>query len=345
MAYRSLSVIATAVLSRARRVRPARRWLNSLKATQVSVRWVLRRRLGPRPAGCSPNCRMMALVCVCDLDGTLLRSDATLSRFARDALNRLVNAGVHVTVASGRSLQAVQALLSGAVLRLPVIGLNGALISELDTGRHLLIRALGPTPAQVSVAVLAEHGASPVITSWDGVKDRVHHTETMNPASDWWVTEKREYGDPRLRLSQDLEAVAGQEDVVLITGFVPDQEAGRLLERLRAELGAAAIIHVGQHIYCTGWTEFQIQHPEADKATPCHSSSDSPVSLVRRCLLVEITSTIWGMFAIADESVAPANAQPAALAGATAAAASNDEDGVIHWLLNRAGLTATSRDG
>ncbi|MCU1675565.1 MAG: family phosphatase, partial [Frankiales bacterium] len=38
------------------------------------------------------------LVCVCDLDGTLLRSDATLSGFARDGLNRLINAGVHMTV-------------------------------------------------------------------------------------------------------------------------------------------------------------------------------------------------------------------------------------------------------
>ena len=57
------------------------------------------------------------LVCVCDLDGTLLRSDATLSGFARDGLNRLIDAGVHVTVASGRSLQAMRALLDGASSR------------------------------------------------------------------------------------------------------------------------------------------------------------------------------------------------------------------------------------
>lgn len=56
------------------------------------------------------------LVCVCDLDGTLLRSDATLSGFARDGLNRLIDAGVHVTVASGRSLQAMRALLDGVEL-------------------------------------------------------------------------------------------------------------------------------------------------------------------------------------------------------------------------------------
>ena len=39
---------------------------------------------------------------ICDLDGTLLRSDATLSDFARDGLNRLIDAGARLTVASAR---------------------------------------------------------------------------------------------------------------------------------------------------------------------------------------------------------------------------------------------------
>jgi Cof subfamily protein (haloacid dehalogenase superfamily) len=284
------------------------------------------------------------LVCVCDLDGTLLRSDATLSAFARDGLNRLIDVGVGVTVATGRSMQAVRALLAGSRLRLPIIGLNGALISELDTGHHLLLRALGPTPAQLSVAILAAHGASPLITSWDGIQDCVHYMRTMNAASEWWVEEKRGYGDPRLRLSHDLSAAASQEDVVLITGFVPDQAAAGLLDRLRAELAGAAIIHAGQHIYCTGWTEFQIQHPEADKGHAVPQFLE--LTGLRGSTVIACGDHLndLGMFAVADESVAPVNADPSVLAAATSAAASNDEDGVIHWLLNRAGLTATSRE-
>ncbi|HEY6762150.1 MAG TPA: HAD-IIB family hydrolase, partial [Baekduia sp.] len=258
------------------------------------------------------------LVCVCDLDGTLLRSDATLSGFARDGLNRLINAGVHMTVASGRSLQAMRALLNGVELGLPVIGLNGALISELDTGRHLLIRALESTPARASVAILAAHGASPLITSWDGTQDRVHHVKTMNATSDWWVAEKREYGDPRLRLSEDLEGVAGQEDVVLITGFVPDQAAERLLEQLRAQLAGAAIIHAGQHIYCTGWTEFQIQHPQADKGHAVPHLLELTGLRGSTVLACGDHLNDLGMFAAADESIAPANAHASVLAAATA---------------------------
>jgi 5-amino-6-(5-phospho-D-ribitylamino)uracil phosphatase len=278
---------------------------------------------------------VVPLVCVCDLDGTLLRSDATLSGFARDGLNRLLGAGVRLTVASGRSLQAIRALLDGVELRLPVIGLNGALISELDTGRHLLIRALGPAPARASVALLAAHGASPVITSWDGTRDRVHHGPAMNAASEWWVAEKREYGDPRLRLSDDLDAVAGREDVVLVTGFVPDHAAEHLLEALRAELAGAAIIHAAQHIYRRGWTELQIQHPRADKGHAIPRLLELTGLHDATVLACGDHLNDLGMFAAAHESLAPANAHPSVLATATATAASNDEDGVVRWLLGR----------
>ena len=279
------------------------------------------------------------LVCVCDLDGTVLRSDATLSRCARDGLNRLISAGMGVTIASGRSLQAMRALLGDVELGLPVIGLNGALISELSSGRHLLIRALGSGTARSVVAMLTAYDASPLLTTWDGKQDRVHYVEAMNSASDWWVAEKRAYGDPRLLHSKNLEVVAGEEEVVLITGFVPNESAKQVVGELRTSLAGEAIVHAGEHIYCAGWTELQIQHPLADKG---HAIPH----VLELCGLRDATVLACGdhlndlgMFAAAAESIAPANAHSSVLAAATATVATNDEDGVIHWLLSRAGLT------
>lgn len=282
------------------------------------------------------------LVCVCDLDGTLLRSDATLSTFARDGLNQLLTAGVGMTVASGRSLQAMRALLRGVELELPVIGLNGALISSLGSGEHLLIQALESSPALASLAMLSAYGASPVLTSWNGSRDHVSYPSAMNPASDWWVAEKRAYGDPRLRPVQDLNAVAKEEDVVLITGFLPDPEAEALVAQLRTDLAEAAIVHAGQHIYYSGWTEIQIQHPRADKGHGTRLLLD--LAGLRGATVVACGDHLndLGMFAAADESIAPANAHASVLAAATTAVPSNDEDGVIRWLLARVGLTDAS---
>ena len=281
------------------------------------------------------------LVCVCDLDGTVLRSDGTLSGLAREGLNRLVAAGVGVTIGSGRSLQAMRALLQGVELGLPVIGLNGALISEPSSGKHLLIRALGSATARAAVSTLTAYDASPLLTTWDGIKDRVHYVEGMNAASKWWVAEKRDYNDPRLRQSTNLEAVAGQEQVVLITGFVPNESADRVVGELRTRLAGAAVVHAGEHIYCAGWTELQIQHPLADKGHAIPHVLE--LSGLRGATVLGCGDHLndLGMFAAAHESIAPANAHRSVLAAATATVAANDEDGVIHWLLSRAGLTTS----
>ena len=167
----------------------------------------------------------------------------------------------------------------------------------------------------------------------------MHYVEPMNSASDWWVAEKRAYGDPRLLHSKNLEVVAGEEEVVLITGFVPNESAKQVVGELRTSLAGEAIVHAGEHIYCAGWTELQIQHPLADKG---HAIPH----VLELCGLRDATVLACGdhlndlgMFAAAAESIAPANAHSSVLAAATATVATNDEDGVIHWLLSRAGLT------
>lgn len=146
---------------------------------------------------------------ICDLDGTLLRSDGALSEFARDGLNKLLGAGVRLTVASSRATPAMRALLAGVDLRLPVIEFNGAFISELQSGRHLASNVLSPSAACAAVEAILATGADPVVSTWDGSHDRVHFGDRLNEGTSWYVEEKRAYGDPRLRPCDDLLEAAG----------------------------------------------------------------------------------------------------------------------------------------
>lgn len=165
----------------------------------------------------------------------------------------------------------------------------------------------------------------------------------MNAASDWWVAEKRAYGDPRLRPSHDLDRIAGEQDVVLITGFVPHRSADPLVAKLRTDTSGAAIVHAAPHIYCTGWTEIQIQHPQADKGQALPDFLELTGLHGSTLLVCGNDLNDLGMFAVANHSIAPANAHPAALAAATTTVSDNDADGVIHWLLRHVGLEQPSR--
>ena len=65
------------------------------------------------------SARGRAKVYVTDLDGTLLGEDARLSGRSRSGLVKLLEDGLLLTVASARSVVAMQRILSGVVLPLP----------------------------------------------------------------------------------------------------------------------------------------------------------------------------------------------------------------------------------
>lgn len=70
-----------------------------------------------------------------DLDGTLLRSDGSLSRRTQTALEMASGAGWEIMIVTARPPRFVQRLASSAGLSGHVICCNGALVYDLDTGR------------------------------------------------------------------------------------------------------------------------------------------------------------------------------------------------------------------
>ncbi|GHB75608.1 hydrolase [Streptomyces cirratus] len=273
---------------------------------------------------------------VLDLDGTLLRSDATLSPYARDGLNALLDAGTALTVASARSAVAIRGLLAGVRLTLPVIELNGAFRTDPATGHHLAHATLGPDAAATALDALARLAAEPVLTTWDGSADHVLHGPCGDPATAWYIAEKRAYADPRLGSYRDpYAAVAGVRTAALIA-FVPDEEAAAATAALEAELDGTAGVMAAANRYVPGWTEIQIAHPEAEKGLAVRR-------LARDAGLAGARLTVYGdhlndlpMFAVAERTVAPANAHPHVLARASVVTASNDEDGIVRYLLDGA---------
>ena len=282
---------------------------------------------------------MAESVYVCDLDGTLLRSDGTLSEFSREGLNRLLENGVSLTVASARGTPGMRSLLSGVAIRLPVIELNGAFVSEMESGRHLASTLLASGEACAAIEAILETGNDPVVSTWDGRRDGVHFGTRTNESTTWYVDEKRRHRDPRLTPCDDLVAVAHNEDVAQIATFALDEDAAQLVEQLRQALGEAAIVHPAANVYWPGWTEITVQHRDAAKGAAIPA-------LLEACGSPGVDVVACGdhlndlsMFAVAVHSIAPANAHPEVLESATEVVRSNDDDGVVRHLLGRHSLS------
>ena len=74
---------------------------------------------------------------VSDLDGTLMRSDITLSDYTIQTINELVDKGMNFTYATARSIESARTIAAGLKLKLPVITRNGAVLADNNTGRHI----------------------------------------------------------------------------------------------------------------------------------------------------------------------------------------------------------------
>lgn len=77
---------------------------------------------------------------VCDLDGTVLTHDYKLSTVVRETMQAVMDAGLWITIASGRGYQMLKPLLGSLPLNAPVIGCNGGLIFDPSTRQVLYLQ-------------------------------------------------------------------------------------------------------------------------------------------------------------------------------------------------------------
>jgi HAD superfamily hydrolase (TIGR01484 family) len=133
---------------------------------------------------------------VSDLDGTLLRNNATLSEFSKRTLRDLVKQGVHFTVASARSVVSIRNFLDGVPLHLPVIAFNGAFISDLETGKHRIINHLNQSIVPELYELVKEHKCGTFISSFNGKEDCLYYSKLHNKGMDWYYNTRVRQKDP-----------------------------------------------------------------------------------------------------------------------------------------------------
>jgi Cof subfamily protein (haloacid dehalogenase superfamily) len=79
-----------------------------------------------------------------DIDGTLIRSDGTLSRRTADVLDRITSGGTPVILVSGRPVRWLPQLYDQLHEPLPAICANGAVVYDPDTDEVLHTAPLAP---------------------------------------------------------------------------------------------------------------------------------------------------------------------------------------------------------
>ena len=188
---------------------------------------------------------------VSDLDGTLLRPDGTLSAYSQTHLNQLISDGMLFSVATARSTVSIRQILRDVHLSLPVVNLNGALLSDLHSGYHHALHALAPEQAQRLCECVESLGHRPFVSVTDGQRDHLYYRGIYNEGMQWFVDDRKRNGDQRLKKTNDVRRALEVHVLALTVIAMNRGEIDALRDAVIAECADSVRVHVFPNGYST----------------------------------------------------------------------------------------------
>jgi Cof subfamily protein (haloacid dehalogenase superfamily) len=268
---------------------------------------------------------------ISDLDGTLLTNEATLSGFSKSVLADLLREGLPFTVASARSVVSMRIMLDGLPLALPVIAFNGAFLSDLETGRHAVIRDIERDVAEDIFHLVHEQGCVPFVSTYDGTEDRVYYRDIVNDGMRWYLEDRLRQRDPRWRAIDDL--THSLREHVMCLSMISHAEVLAELEAAIQERHAGRVeTHHFENQYSPGWYWLTVHDRRATKDQAIRTLTETYGLHDRELVVFGDHNNDIKMFRIAGTAVAVANATPELKRHATHVIGSNEEDSVVRYL-------------
>lgn len=276
---------------------------------------------------------------VSDLDGTLLRPDASLSGRSISAINDLIARGGSFTYATARSFTSASVVTAGLALTLPVATYGGAVIVDPRTGRTSSDRMLPVAVVEAVLAATQEPGTpQPILFAQHDGRDRVcWRPATTTPHIQAFLDARP--GDPRLQPLADWSRIDPAQ-VFYISLIGTEADIRRLAAGLADTLAHCHSV-LGADIY-DGAHWLELTAMEATKA--------SAVTTIARQIGAERIVCFGDnlndlpMLAVADHAIAVANAAAEVLAAASEVVAANTDDGVARWIARWLGAASGRLD-
>ncbi len=260
---------------------------------------------------------------VSDLDGTLLRSDESLSAFTVEAIQGLIEKGMLFSYATARSFVTASKVAKGLAARIPVIVYNGAMVLDSADGRVLLSHFYLQEEKQEILHCLLGNNIYPIVYAYiDGVEKFSYVEHCVSPEMQTFL--KSRAGDIRENPVFSADQLF-QGDAFYFSCIDKESKlepAYKLLRDRHRCLYQKDVYSQSQ------WLEI----------LPRGASKSNAAAQLKKLLGADYL-VVFGdgendldLFDIADEAYAVENAAEILKMRATAVIPCNDADGVANWL-------------
>lgn len=264
---------------------------------------------------------------ISDLDGTLLRSDQTLSEYTCGVINRLTESGMLFSYATARSLISAKKVTGGLSAKIPLITYNGAFVFDNVTEEKLVSNYFDKSVLDL-LEELFQNGIYPIVYAFvDGAEKFSFvpelSTRGMNTFLDTRLDDVRRNS---VSCADDLK----KGNIFYITCIDSPEKLEPFYHKYK---DIYHCIYDRDYYSKEQWLEF----------LPLSASKANAVKQLKELLDCEKV-VVFGdgkndieMFRVADEAYAMKNAHPDLKKLAAGIIGGNDEDSVAKWLMKNLG--------
>ena len=264
-----------------------------------------------------------------DLDGTLLRSDGSLSPFTRNAINTLSQKGVLFTFATARTYATVIPMFQGVDLRRPLVLMNGVLLYDPVKKRTLRRHPLPVSLGKKAEEIFAKYGKNPMLYFEKDSIMRVEYKALCNEPQRNYVAQRDNFYNKGF---EQVERYHYDEGDFLYVVTLDKKEE---IEPIYREMDALPGIRF--NFYADNYTDCYFLEGMSDQISKGTGAAEVKQLLgADRIVVFGDNLNDLPLFEAADESYAVANAHPALKERATGVLESNDSDAVARFLLSNA---------
>jgi 5-amino-6-(5-phospho-D-ribitylamino)uracil phosphatase len=262
-----------------------------------------------------------------DLDGTLLNSKKVISQKNLECLNKFVDMGIPVVIATGRTIKSVKKVAQGLKINTPVITLNGSDIRKSIDGYSMMLSYIDNQLKEAVFSMCKDilNGNSNyciqnilVDTAKGFYCLHPHHLD---------IEEFSFHYDSDLK-ELDIDNPPLEAIVSFLFLLTPESNRNAFLEE------QSEVLKPYRAKFCTfnGWPWIELGSSTANKGTAMHYVCDYLGIQIKDVIAFGDGENDVEMLAEAGLGVAMSNADIHALQIAKAKALSNDEDGVSVFL-------------
>lgn len=183
-----------------------------------------------------------------DLDGTVLSPNGHVTPRTRDAIRAVIESGITVCIATGRSWWESRSVIAEARLEGPGVFAGGAIVNDMPSGKSLAHTKMRPIDARHVCHIMDESGLAAMV-----MQDAFHaESVTGEPTPEWLISAELEmpptvpewlaHHSSSYRRVQGLRSAA--HDWTIRVSTVANYDASELLfNRLGREMGDRIYLH------------------------------------------------------------------------------------------------------